>query len=386
MNEIYTLVEKLKNAPDFIDLTDSNFGRPQFFSKTAKDILKTEFSQYLNQRHYQPDSKGNIDARVAIADYYHSQRKFSVDPEKIIITASTSESYNLLFQSLAKQGDEVLIPIPGYPLFEYIITANHLKSNTYALNQDNAWQPDIEELTKKITTKTKFLILISPNNPTGSVIRDENFEKIFELCAKTQTKIVIDEVFIDFSDCKTDFVKLANTYKVETILLNGISKLLSLPDMKLAWITILNDQLLELISEIELMNDMYLSANSYIQFALPELLKQIKTIQEPTQKIIIHNREVLAEAFSNSQQFSFVQPKGGIHAFIGINKNSTKFKSEDELCLTLLNKHKILLHPGYFYDFSDNDHLWLSLSYLCDSSTILRFKEALSNIMDWPIQ
>ena len=375
INKIYQEVEKLKNKKDFIDLTDSNFARPEFFKPVYK-IISPSIQKLLKSREYKPDALGDINARQSISKYY-LRRNININPEEIIITASTSEAYNILFQTFSKIGDTGLIPNPGYPLFEYLFKLNKIDSYFYFLEFNNNWRIDFKKLLESITNETKFLILISPNNPTGSIIPQSDINKVISICQQNKIFLIIDEVFISFSN---NLYSLPPKEKIKfpIFILNGISKMFGLPDFKLGWIAVYNSESEEYVDLLETTNDVYLSATTLTQNLLPLLFDNINLIQKPLIKRLNRNRKLVNIFFKTHRNiFKFNFSEGGIHVFFGINKLKGHF-NEEYFVLRLLNIKHILIYPCYFYDYKDADHLWFSFSYIIPT---IKLKNSLETLL-----
>ena len=377
-NKISRAYEKAKQDAGFIDLMQTNFttvGKglaPQLLRKSAREY-------FTRDRKYNPDARGLYSTRSAVAEYYQEQ-DLHVVPEQLLITASTSESYTLIFNTLAKAGDEVLLPCPGYPLFSYLCQYSKLTPQYYNLAETNDWLPDLASIKAGIGPRTKGIVLISPNNPTGSIISQTNLNAIVSLAEEKGLFIIFDEVFADLRAKGQDFPRPSLvTAKCPVFLFNGISKLLALPDLKLAWIVCAGSQQSEIQEELELANDTYLNANYFTQSALPLLMQNRFTLLNKLNKLLNTNRNTLTKVLTKGQWISCIIPRGGIHAMLTLEMQNV---SEEEIVLEFLNEYKINLHPGYFYDLeSQKPHLVISL--LQDPG---KFREALLILREFGIQ
>jgi len=375
INNISRTLEKIKTDPGFIDLITTNFTavRPLF----PKKVLLTEFDKYLQIRSYQADPKGLPAARKAISNFY-LERGITVDPEHIIITASTSESYSLIFKSMTGAGDSILLPRPGYPLFEFLAGYEHLQTEFYDLIQDHSWQPNPDAVKK---SKAKGMVVISPNNPTGSICSQSIFDQIYEQVTLQKQFLIIDEVFSSY-DLSGKGLPVINSKVTGAplFILNGISKMFGLPDLKLAWIAIPGGKSKnsnEIIDRLETANDTYLNANYFIQSALPALFENSAAYQKNILNLLLKNLQILRQfTDENRQYFSCNLPQGGIHAVISLK---IKQELEEKIVLGLLKKQKLSVHPGYFYDHQGhNAALIISLlnepeKFAAGLSRLLRF-------------
>lgn len=347
MNRYTEELEKLQSHKDFINLINTNFTslEPQI----SFDDLAPFIQEYYKGRKYEPEPKGLLTARKAIQSYY-ADRHITINPENLIITASTSESYNQLFTALKDNPGKILLPKPSYPLFEFICKFTQTKYDFYQLKMvETKWEIDIESIKKEING-TKALVLISPNNPTGSVIDQTTLDEIYKICEENKVTLIIDEVFSDYIFDKVSTIKYYPE-KATTILLNGISKTSAMPDLKLAWINILGKGNDELVDELETINDTYLNANQLSQYLLPTILKKSKELSPAWLQNLIENRNILKTFIKDNPKIKCALPQGGIHACISF---STLTWENEEIAIKLLKEFKLGVHPGYFYDFEAN--------------------------------
>lgn len=371
MNEISKVLEKIKDNANFTNLIQSNFLEFVVANKIEipKKILLSKIKEYFDKHTYNPDSKGLIGAREAISNYY-KEEGIVIKKENIILTASTSESYTQIFSNFTKPGQEILFPNPCYPLFEYLAIYSNITPRFYKLDEDNAWKIDLKHLEKFISKKTVGIVLISPNNPTGTIASQEEVRLIELIAKKHNLFIIFDEVFSEFRSEK-DFPRPSGNNKVNVFILNGISKMLALPDLKLAWLAISGPDN-KIVDKLETSNDTYLNANYLTQSLIPTLLPYRKTISRNINSIININRNSL-KIFINKYP-EFIKGNigtGGIHSILKLNTSL----DEEHLVLKLLNKKKLLVHPGYFYDIdSTNKSSHIVISLLKENKS---FKKAL---------
>src|ERR1700730_2608684 len=212
--------------------------------------------------HYEPNPKGLESARLAVTEYY-SARGAMVSAEDIVLTTSTSEAYSFVFRLLCNPGDELLIPAPSYPLFGFLADIQDVRLVRYPLVYDHGWQIDFHSLQKGVTSRTRGVIVVHPNNPTGHFIRQNELAKLNELCAARDMALIADEVFLDFALGDTKLVPFAGNTGALTFAMSGLSKIAGLPQMKMAWLIAggpeeLKQQALE---RLEIIADTYLSPN-----------------------------------------------------------------------------------------------------------------------------
>ncbi len=349
---------------EVIDLVDSNFHRNGY--RLPDELLLPLMEEYVRRRMYAPDSKGSPAARASISAYY-AAFGIAISPENILLTASSSESYNLLFNNLASPGDNLALPSPTYPLFEFLAGFNHLEVRFYRMDEE--YRIDLDSLAEVLDARTRFVVLISPNNPTGQVASREEIEGIAELCARSGAAILSDEVFSEFlyppftagqpaeggEACqrppsgKLELPRpaaLAGSLPVYT--LNGISKMFASPDLKLGWIAVSGDpgRIVESVERLEVANDVFLNCSSLAQFILPSLFARAGDFTRGMVADLARKRDLLAEGIGGDA--SLIPPRGGIHCPVRISG----FGGDDEeFALGLLRERLVYLHPGYFYGF-----------------------------------
>ncbi len=358
---------------DYIDLSSSNPTAHGFIFPTH--ILRTLADEYWRVRRYMPDPKGNVRAREAIAQYYARRTPpLTISPEQVFITASTSEAYSLLFTLLTAPGDNVLAPVPSYPLFEHLASMHHITLRPYYLEPprpapqrareavDN-WQLDATRLIAQVDGGTRAVLLISPHNPTGHVIMEKSAPPTPQSGARKARvggiiplPIIADEVFCEFPFAVPAVPPLGALHPDAPVFhLNGISKMFALPDLKLGWIAISGPLANTDLERLELLNDTLLSANSMAQFMLPALFDYGTDFVAGMREQIQYNlREALA-ALKESERIRVVPPMGGTYLFPEI----LDCDDEDRLLERMLNVG-LFAHPGYFYDEERGCHLMIS--------------------------
>src|ERR1700691_1321706 len=229
-------------------------------------------------RHSQP--KGLRCAREAVAGYYRKQHD-DIDPESIVLTTSTSEGYSYLFRLLCNVGDEILVPKPSYPLFEFLADLQDVKLVPYPLLYDHGWQIDFPSLYKAVNHRTRAVVVGPPNNPTGSFVADEERNLLNNFCREYKLSLIADEVFLDYAHDGVPRSTFAANRELLTFTLSGISKISGLPQMKLAWIVANGpaEVVSAALARMEVIADTYLSMNAPIQLAASALLEQRYSIQ-----------------------------------------------------------------------------------------------------------
>ncbi len=361
-----------ESGVQIFDLSESNPTRCQF--EYLNSML---LSPLLNPKNlsYEPNPKGTLEARRVIQNYYQ-EKNIHVDPEQIFITSSTSEAYSLLFRLFVNPSEHVLIPHPSYPLFDFLADLNDIQLDSYRLAYDGVWHIDLESLRMACDSKTKAIVLVHPNNPTGSFVKKKELDEIAKLAYEKSIILISDEVFSDYSFLEDS--ERAPSFAVNqdalTFTLGGISKSLGLPQMKLGWIvaTGLKELLRSSCERLEVVLDTYLSVNTPVQNALPSWFSMKKIIQNEIRNRIKKNLAFLTSRLFNSHPANCLKTEGGWYATLRIPKTL----SEEEWVLEVLEKDHVYLHPGYFFDFEDEAYIIISL---LPSPEI--FNEAVSRIL-----
>ncbi len=351
------LHEKQQRGEDIIDLTESNPTRCGFQYNTQGmfDALATRRSLL-----YEPNPKGLPLARTAIADWY-SHQGVTVSAEHLFLTTSTSEGYSFLFRLLCNAGDSVLTPKPSYPLLDYLCQLNDIVPQYYSLMYDGEWRIDFERLETSITKKTRAIILIHPNNPTGSFIKQHEQLQIEKLARQHNIPLIVDEVFssFGFEQDQRRVSSFANGETVLTFTLNGLSKLAGLPQMKIAWIAVGGPEAEreEALKRLEIITDTYLSVATPVQQALPSLLKDSFSLTQQILERIRGNYQWLASTLGSGSAMSMLRCEGGWSAVIQLPNT----RSDEEWALTFLRERSVLVHPGHLFDLQTSVYIVISL-------------------------
>ena len=344
--------EALSSGGQLIDLTISNPTRAELRYDESAILSGLSNPKTLD---YDPQPKGMRSAREAIAQYYASM----VDPESLILTTSTSEGYSFVFRLLCNPGDEILVPKPSYPLFDFLAELEDVKLVPYPLIYDHGWQIDFHSLEAVLTANARAIVLVHPNNPTGSYINAQERQRLNELCRQHQLALIVDEVFLDYSHDGQPQPTFTANHETLTFTLSGISKISALPQMKLAWIAVSGPptDAAAAMQRLEVIADTYLSLNAPIQVAAPVLLDQRKTIQPQLMHRIRVNLAELDRQLARQQSCSRLEVQGGWYAVLRIPATH----SDEDFAIELLRRASVLVHPGHFYDFPNDGYLVLSL-------------------------
>lgn len=356
-NDLSLLLRELESeGVPVIDLTASNPTQSKF-SYPVKEIL----SAFIKPENliYQPDPQGMRKSREAISAYYAS-RGFAVSADQIFLTSSTSEGYSHIFRLMCDPKEMILFPRPSYPLFQFLVDLNDLKSEFYPLRFKDHWEIDFSSLEYLIKPAVRGIVLVNPNNPTGNYVKKNDLETLNQICRKEDLFLISDEVFYDYArQNNLERCSLLQNKDVLSFTLNGLSKNLGLPQMKLSWIVVQGpDELVkEVCSRLEVITDTYLSVNTPVQNALPEWFKLADQIQSHLKLRIEQNRKIAEEYISDVSGCRLLPCEGGWYAVIRMNTR----RIEEEIVMECLMQDHVLVHPGYFFDFEEGQHLVLSL-------------------------
>ena len=308
---------------------------------------------------YSPDARGMAVAREAVATYYKNQHGAMIAADHLILTSGTSEAYAFLFRLLGNAGDEVLIPAPGYPLFDFLADLCDIKLVRFPLMYDHGWQMDFSALADAATKRTRALIVVHPNNPTGHYVSEAERVRLAEFCHERELALIADEVFLDFSDCAGKVRSFANLEGALTFTLSGLSKICGLPQMKLAWVAVSGpeEEKREACARLEVIADAYLSVGTPVQLAAAALLESRGAFQKQVMARVRKNLSELDRQLAQQKVCTRLVRDGGWAAVMRV----PALKSDEQLAIALLNEGNVLVHPGLFYDFVRPGHLVVSL-------------------------
>lgn len=307
---------------------------------------------------YDPEPRGLLVARRAVAAYY-AARNAKVRAESIILTTSTSEAYSFVFRMLCNPGDEILIPEPSYPLFAFLADIQDVKLARYPLVYDYGWQINFHALQQAITPRTRGVIVVHPNNPTGHFTKSHEREKLNEICCSRNLAIIADEVFLDFALQGQPPFSFAGNSKALTFTMSGLSKISGLPQMKAAWLVTSGPEELksQALALLEIIADTYLSMNAPVQHAIPALLEQRQRFQTQLLARVRKNLEELDRQLATQKSCARLAVEAGWYAVLRVPAT----RSDEELAIELLMRKNVYVHPGHFYDFPSEGFLIVSL-------------------------
>lgn len=357
-NRLSDTIERLRaGGRSLLDLTESNptrAGLPYPMDEIRAALADPAMATYT------PDPHGQLRAREAIAAHYEVQG-VEIDPAHILLTASSSESYGWLFKLLCDPGDQVLTPKPSYPLFEFLTTLEDVETVPYALNWDGEWHVDLPSVRNALCDRSRALLVVSPNNPTGNVLKGDERAALEELCAGRGIPIISDEVFLEYPVREGQRLPsvLSGSSPAVRFALSGLSKLAGLPQLKLGWIAAAGPSALveEALARLAVIADTYLSVNTPVQVALPALLACGARIRTAISARVHANRTWLNNHCTDADPFRTLSSEAGWYSILAIPRTMT----EEERCIQLAEEDGVIVQPGYFFDMPREGFLVLSL-------------------------
>jgi alanine-synthesizing transaminase len=341
---------------------------------------------------YDPQARGLVSAREAVCGYYRELRGRSerdvasnvsttrgvevceVHSSRVVLTTSTSEGYSFVFRLLCNAGDELLVPKPSYPLFEFLADLQDVRLVPYPLIYDHGWQMDFPSLERAATERTRGVVVVHPNNPTGSFVSEGEMDLLNSFCREHGLAVIADEVFLDYGLDDQKHASFAGNREVLTFTLSGLSKIAALPQMKVAWAVTSGPAELaaEAMGRLEVIADTYLSMNAPMQWAVPVLLEQRVDIQRQLLKRVCANLAELDRQLAGQKACSRLAVDGGWYAAVRVPVT----RSDEELAIELVRGKAVVVHPGHFYDFPGDGYLVLSL-ITCETE----FREGVGRVL-----
>lgn len=308
---------------------------------------------------YEPQALGLAAAREAIAGDY-ARHGLNVDPDRLALTASTSEAYSLLFKLLCDPGDSVLVPRPSYPLFEHLTRLDVVEAVPYDLDPHGGWRVDVGMVERLLTPRVKALLIVSPNNPTGSFLHRDDLAALAPVLANRRVALIGDEVFADYPlDPAPAACSVLEQQDVFTCALGGFSKSIGLPQVKLGWMAFGGPPELvrDMLAPFEVIADAYLSVSTPVQAAAPALLDRGASIRAQIRERTARNLAALRAALPRCPAVTALPVQGGWSVVLQV----PTLASEDAMALELLTRRHLIVHPGYFFDFPRESFVVLSL-------------------------
>jgi len=354
-----------RSGRPLLDLTASNPTAVGLHYERERILQALQRPQALE---YEPAAKGILPAREAVARYYEGLG-IALDPEQIILTVSTSEAYSYCFRLLCDPGDEVLVPSPSYPLFEFLADIQDVKLVPYELVYDHGWQIEFESLRRAIGARTRAILVVHPNNPTGHFTRSWELERLNVLCHEHELALVADEVFLDYA--LTDYpmtndarnhskpLSFASNNGALSFTLSGLSKICALPQIKVAWLATSGPPELvrTALDRLEVIADTYLSPNAPVQWAIAELLATREGIQRQLRYRALCNLRALDAQLATAKMTTRLALDAGWYALL----RTPSTRSDEDTAIALLEHEDVLIHPGHFFDFPGSGYLVASL-------------------------
>jgi alanine-synthesizing transaminase len=365
-------------ARELLDLTASN---PTTVGLQYRDDVLLRALADREALRYEPQPKGLLAAREAVAAYY-AERGSQTSPDDLLLTTSTSEAYSFVFRLLCDPGDALLVPTPSYPLFDFLADIQDVKLFPYELVYDHGWQIEVMSLFAAVDraraagARSRAVLAVHPNNPTGSYVQPRELQLLNDVCAENDMAIIADEVFLDYSLSAETPLTFAANQEALTFTLSGLSKISALPQMKVAWIAVSGPPALKngALARLELIADTYLSMSAPVQLAAPTMLEERHNIQPQLMQRVRENLLELDAQLAAQKLCHRLEVEGGWYAVLRVPATSP----DEELAIALMHKKDVLVQPGHFYDFADDGHLIVSLITQTDT-----FREGLARVLEY---
>jgi alanine-synthesizing transaminase len=343
-----------------IDLTESNPTRCAIVD-TAELVALLGDPRGVE---YEPDPRGHPDARAAIAAYYRDHG-VTIDPSRIVASASTSEAYGWLFKLLTDRDDAVLVPQPSYPLFGYLAALEDVRLVPYPLLRDERWRIDLDAVARAIDERTRAILVVHPNNPTGSFVRRDDAAALETLAAERGLALVVDEVFVDYPHGELLGDRLptfAGERRALTFVMSGLSKVVALPQLKLGWTLVLGPEEPARVAmeRLEVIADTYLSVATPVSRALPQLLAARGPIQAAIRARTANNLAAIDAAIARAGEHATTRrlpADGGWYAILEVPRT----RDEDAWVESLVRDQDVIVQPGYYFDLDREGYLVVSL-------------------------
>ena len=321
---------------------------------------------------YDPQPMGNHVARQAVSNYY-SGLGVTVDPSQIVLTTSTSEAYSFLFRLLCDPGCEILAPQPGYPLFDYLARLDDVLVKPVPLVYDQGWQIEPEGFRRAITPKTRAIVLVHPNNPTGHFTKPWEAQELARMCREFNLSLIVDEVFLDYGMSGAGRSFAAGLEGVPVFVVSGLSKIAGLPQMKAAWIAASGPGQAEALERLEVIADTFLSMNAPVQCALPAWLEGRTAIQSQIRERVAANLAELDMQLVQLPGAHRLEVEGGWYAVLRI----PALEPDERTVLALLERG-VWVHPGYFFGMAESG--WLVVSLL---GPVAEFRSGVTTLVNY---
>ena len=305
---------------------------------------------------YDPQPKGLLRAREAVCRYY-ADHGVVVSPERVVLTTSTSEAYSFLFKLLCDPGSEIVVPEPGYPLFDFLAVLDDVRIKSTQLVYDHGWQIEPEGFRRALTPDTRAIVLVHPNNPTGHYAKAWEAEELAAICRERGIALIVDEVFLDYGIGANKPASFAAGLEgVDVYVVSGLSKIAGLPQMKAAWVVATGPNAASAMDRLEVIADTFLSMNAPVQVAMPKWIAGREAIQRQILKRIRANLALLDDQLKAVDAVRRLEVEGGWYAVLRIPA-----LQKDERTVMELLELGVWVHPGYFFGMEEAGWLVVSL-------------------------
>jgi len=361
--------ERVRAGLAIADLTASNPTRCGF----VFDARLLEPLTDLRALEYDPQPLGLLLAREAVCGYY-ADHGVAVSPDRVVLTTSTSEAYSFLFKLLCDPGDEIVVPQPGYPLFDFLAVLDDVRIKVAPVVYDHGWQIEPEGFRRAITAKTRAIVLVHPNNPTGHFTKAWEAEELAVICRERGIALIVDEVFLDYGFEGVKAASFAAGLEgVDVYVVSGLSKIAGLPQMKAAWVVATGPHAKAAMDRLEVIADTFLSMNAPVQGAIPAWIAGRNEIQRQMRERVATNLAELDGEFGAENVVRRLEVEGGWYAVLRIPALQA-----DELTVLELLNCGVWVQPGYFFGMEESG--WLVVSLL---GPVEEFRTGLKEVVNY---
>lgn len=361
--------QRVQASLPIADLTASNPTRCRFVYEARLLEPLTD----LRALDYDPQPLGLLRAREAVCGYY-ADHGLKVRPDHVVLTTSTSEAYSFLFKLLCDPGSEIVVPQPGYPLFDFLAVLDDVRIKGVPLVYDHGWQIEPEGFRREITPQTRAIVLVHPNNPTGHFTKLWEAEELARICRERGIALIVDEVFLDYGFGDQEAKSFAAEIEgVDVYVVSGLSKIAGLPQMKAAWIVSTGPRAAEAMSRLEVIADTFLSMNAPVQGAIPAWIAGRRNIQEQIRERVATNLSELDRQLEGIDLVRRLEVEGGWYAALRVPA-----LQPDELTVLQLLERGVWVHPGYFFGMEESG--WLVVSLL---GPVEEFQKGIAGIVNY---
>ncbi|KTF14357.1 pyridoxal phosphate-dependent aminotransferase [Pseudoalteromonas sp. 10-33] len=358
------LAQAKKMEDDGQKVLKLNIGNPAAFGFDMPEDMHRDIIRNLYSAQGYCDSKGLYSARVAIYQHYQQRGLNNLDVDNIYIGNGVSELIQMITQALLNNDDEVLIPAPDYPLWTASVKLAGGNPVHYLCDEEQDWFPDIDDIKSKITSKTKALVLINPNNPTGAVYSDDLLKQLIDIAREHKLLLLSDEIYEKILYDGVTHTSIASLCDdVPMITFNGLAKTYRAAGLRMGWMVLSGktSAMDDLSKGLDILSSMRLCANVPAQYAIQQALGGVQSIDNlinPGGRLY-EQRDIAWRGLNAIEGISCKKPKGALYAFAKVDTAHFNVKNDEQMMFDLLKAEKILLVHGRAFNWPEPDHFRL---------------------------